>query len=293
MACTWVAEIGNNHASSWDRALALIHAAHEVGCDAVKFQLGRHDKLWAPEVRKSKEHLIPYELPLEWLPEIRKVCDELGLKFGCTPLYLEAVKELEPWVDFWKISSYEAMWVELFDRCHATRKPIVVSLGLVHDYGPLRYSGDTLEFNLKVVWPARERGPWPDLTVLHCVSKYPTPPSECYLGRLGILKEKFSKVGYSDHSVNPEVIKRAVLHWGAEMVEFHLDLQPSLRMNKGKPAWNTMPGPEAGHSWEPHQIKPVIEFCKVDDGVWPGWEEERKWQRGKDGLRPTEEVRGE
>jgi len=278
---SFVADLCTNHMGSWPRALALIHAAKEVGCDAVKFQLGRHDKLWAPEVRKSKEHLIPYELPLEWLPEIRKVCDELQMRFGCTPLCLEAVGELEPWVDFYKISSYEAMWAELVNLCHATRKPIVVSLGLVLDL---------LAFKMKVLWPARERGPWPDLTVLHCVSKYPTPPSECYLKRLGILNNKFGpeNVGYSDHSVNPRVIERAVLHWGAEMVEFHLDL--ATRMNMGFGKWEY--GPEHAWSWTPEQIKPVIALCKMDDGVWPGWEEERKWMRDEsDGLRPLKGAR--
>src|SRR4030042_3740001 len=30
--------------------------------------------------------------------------------------------------------------------------------------------------------------------------------------------------GWSDHSVNPGVIYRAIHRWGAEMIEFHLDL---------------------------------------------------------------------
>ena len=272
MSCVWVAEIGSNHAGQLDRALALIHAAHEVGCDAVKFQLGRHDKLWAPEVRKSKEHLIPYELPLEWLPEIRKVCDELGLKFGCTPLYLEAVKELEPWVDFLKIASGEAEWIELVEACERTQKPIVYSMGLT----------DRPALALLT-----------NATILHCVCEYPTKTEHADLERIGELKTQHSafwKIGLSDHSVNPRVIERAVLHWKAEMVEFHLDYTPTFEKVSGEKV-RTIPGPESGHSWQPHEIEPVIEMCKVDDGVWPGWEGERKWMRGEDGLRPTEEAR--
>jgi len=282
MSCVWVAELGNNHAGSWDRALALIQAAKEVGCDAVKFQLARHDKLWAPEVRASKEHLVPYELPLEWLPEIRKKCDELGLKFGCTPLYLDAVKELEPWVDWFKISSYEAGWWELIDACLTTGMPLVVSIGLMAD-------GELWDW-------MHEMGNCWSLTILHSVSSYPTKLSECNLSRIGWLKQKFHedyvKVGLSDHSVNPEVIKRAVLHWGAEMVEFHLRDTAKRELTHDGWVWTKPLSPEWKHSWLPEQIKPVIEFCRVDDGVWPGWEEERKRARdSSDGLRPLKGAR--
>jgi len=276
MSCQFVADLGVNHLGSWDRALALIHAAKDVGCDAVKFQLARHDKVWAPEVRKSKEHLIPYELPLEWLPEIQAICLDLDIKFGCTPLYLDAVKELEPWVDFYKIASYEARWNNLIDAWRETTKPVVISLGIADK--PYISSGGCV----------------PDLTFLHCVPEYPCQVQHANLRRIGELKEKWGhwfKVGYSDHSVNPRVIERAVLHWGAEMVEFHLDLEHSVMWTKDGSAWSQPPGPEAGHSWTPTTIKPVIALCRMDDGVWPGWEEERKWARGKDGLRPTEEAR--
>lgn len=270
---SFVADLCSNHLGNWPRALALIHAAHEVGCDAVKFQLGRHDKLWAPEVRKSKEHLIPYELPLEWLPEIRKVCDELGLRFGCTPLYISAVKELEPWVDFYKIAALDAGWTELLVLCADTGKPVVQSLpeGVIPPLLTLAQ------------------------TILHCVPEYPTKLKHAHVKRVADLKERYPmfSVGLSDHSVNPEVIKRAVLHYGAEMVEFHLDYTPTFEAVSGEKI-AAIPGPEQAHSWEPHQIKPVIEFCRVDDGVWPGWEEERKWMRdASDGLRPLKEVRGE
>jgi len=275
MTCQWVAEIGSNHCGNLDRALALIQAAKEVGCDAVKFQLGRHDKLWAPEVRKSKEHLIPYELPLEWLPEISRACDELGLKFGCTPLYLEAVKELEPWVDFYKVAAGEFRWWELRKEIIKTGKPIVLSTGMVT--------------GMKMAEVIMGLAGY-DATFLHTVCSYPTKVEHAHLKRMEDIRKNLKvfapllRYGYSDHTVNPRVIERAVLHYGAEMVEFHIDIS-----EWGDGGWEC--GPEEMHSWEPHQIKPVIEFCRVDDGVWPGWEEERKWARGSDGLRPTEEAR--
>lgn len=58
-------------------------------------------------------------------------------------------------------------------------------------------------------------------------------------------------VGWSDHSVSPAVVHRAVQHWGAVAVEFHLDLDGQ--------------GEEfaAGHCWLPAQMQSVIETLQI------------------------------
>ena len=47
-----------------------------------------------------------------------------------------------------------------------------------------------------------------DLSLLHCVSGYPTPLEQCNLKAISTLKSlgKDIKIGWSDHSKNPDVL---------------------------------------------------------------------------------------
>ena len=46
----FIAEVSSNHSKDINRAIEFIDIAAEIGCDAVKFQLFRVDKLFAPEI---------------------------------------------------------------------------------------------------------------------------------------------------------------------------------------------------------------------------------------------------
>ena len=103
-----IAEISSNHNGDLNRAKDMISLAAELGFDAVKFQLFKIDELFSPEIlAKSKAHRDrkTWELPIDFLGALKETCCDLGIKFGCTPFYLEAVKELNPYVDFFKVSS--------------------------------------------------------------------------------------------------------------------------------------------------------------------------------------------
>ena len=131
----FIAEVSSNHSRSIDRALDFIDTASKVGCDAVKFQLFKIEKLFAPEIlKKSKQHRDrkQWELPLEFLPVLSDRCKKKGIQFSCTPFYLDAVKELEPYVDFYKIASYELLWDELLIACALTGKSVIISTGMAN-----------------------------------------------------------------------------------------------------------------------------------------------------------------
>ena len=105
MKVKFIAEVSSNHNQNLSRCLKFIEKAAEIGCDAVKFQLFKVDKLFAPEIlAKSEEHRkrARWELPVNFLPELFQKCHSLGLEFACTPFYLKAVEELKPYVDFIK-----------------------------------------------------------------------------------------------------------------------------------------------------------------------------------------------
>ena len=276
----FVAEVSSNHSRDLDRCLAFVDASADAGCSGVKFQLFRLRELFAPEILEASEkHRAreAWELPLDFLPPIVERSRERGLDFLCTPFYLDAVDELLPFVDAYKIASYELLWSDLLRECAATGKPVILSTGMA-----------TLPEISGAVSVLRDSG-CANLTLLHCVSGYPTPREQCNLAAIGTLRRDFDcSVGWSDHSVDHAVVQRAVHRWGAEMIEFHLDLDRC--------------GAEygAGHCWLPEQIAPVIADVRAAleaDGNGekvpaPAELTDRDWRADPvDGLRPLRAIR--
>jgi sialic acid synthase SpsE len=276
----FIAEVSSNHNRDLNRAYHFIDVAAAVGCHAVKFQLFRIQELFSPEILgKSPMHRKreAWELPLEFLPKLAARCDDVGIEFSCTPFYLGAVAALEPYVDFYKIASYELLWDDLIAACARTGKPVILSTGMA-TVEEVCHAVSTLKEN-DCVAP----------TLLHCTSAYPTPYAEANLAAIDTLR-KVTKcvVGWSDHTVEPAVIHRAIHHWGAQVIEFHLDLDGQ--------------GDEfaAGHCWLPDQISQVIgevkkAFAADGSGVKepvPAELSDRLWRADpSDGLRPLKSIR--
>jgi len=278
----FVSEVSSNHARDLKRCFKFIEKSAEIGCQAVKFQLFKIDQLFAPEIlSKSKRHRDRemWELPTTFLPELALCCQDNNIQFSCTPFYLDAVDELYEYVEFYKIASYEMVWDDLIARCAQTGKPLVLSTGMANL--------DEIAHACKVF----EKNGGKEMTLLHCVSNYPTPVKECNLAALKTLRDQFGySIGWSDHSVKPSVISRAVHQWGAEFIEFHLDLE-----GKGEEF-------SAGHCWLPEEIQPVIQdvfeaFTADGNGEkQPRNDEmvERIWRADpSDGLRPFKQIREE
>jgi sialic acid synthase SpsE len=275
----FIAEVSSNHSRNIDRAIQFIDCASKMGCDAVKFQLFKIDKLFAPEILVNSEQIRnrkQWELPVEFLPLLSNRCKEKGIQFSCTPFYLEAVYELEPYVDFYKIASYELLWDDLLIACAVTGKPVIISTGMAN-----------LEEIKHAVTILRKNNCEPK--VLHCTSSYPTPYNEANLSAIETLRKYTDcEIGWSDHTVQSGVIHRAIHKWNAKIIEFHLDLD-----GKGEEF-------QSGHCWLPGQIESVIKqvrFAEDADGEGikkpvPSEKSERLWRTDpSDGLRPFKEIR--
>ena len=280
MPTQFIAEVSSNHNRDLDRCFEFIDTAARIGCDAVKFQLFKIDQLFAPEILdKSETHRKrkDWELPTDFLPELAKRSHDQGIQFSCTPFYLDAVAELEPHVDFYKIASYELLWDDLIRACARTGKPLILSTGMATP-PEIQHAVDT----------ARDAG-CAELTLLHCISGYPTPPHECNLAAIQTLRTACGcAVGWSDHSVSPAVLYRAIHAWGASAIEFHLDLE-----GKGEEF-------ATGHCWLPAEIQAVIDTIKVgltadgdgDKQPAPSELADRDWRADpQDGFRPYKHVR--
>ncbi len=276
----FIAEVSSNHNRDLARCLRFIDVAADIGCNGVKFQLFKVNELFAPEIlAKSVKHRNrkDWELPINFLPHLAHRCRERKILFSCTPFYLGAVEALEPFVDFYKIASYELLWGALLKECAQTGKPVVLSTGMA-----------TLGEVSGAVATLRAAG-CQNLTLLHCVSGYPTPSNQCNLAAIKTLRLKFDcPVGWSDHSVSPPVIERAVHHWLSDMVEFHLDID-----GKGEEF-------DSGHCWLPDQMKSVIHDIHLaleadgsgEKSPAPAEQGDCEWRADpSDGLRPLKKIR--
>lgn len=279
MGIRFIAEVSSNHSRDLDRSFDFIQCAADAGCSSVKFQLFRVDQLFAAgalpdhEVSRRKN----WELPLEFVPKLAQRCSEVGIEFSCTPFYLDAITELEPYVAFYKIASYELLWDDLLAACARTGKPVILSTGMA-----------TIVEITRAVGVLRQNG-CKAPTLLHCTSAYPTPYAEANLAAIETIRKATGcEVGWSDHTVEPAVIHRAIHRWGAKVIEFHLDLD-----GKGEEFG-------AGHCWLPDQIGAVIRdvekgFVADGNGIKepvPSELPDRLWRADpSDGLRPMKEIR--
>lgn len=276
----FIAEVSSNHNGSLERALRFVDVAADAGCAAVKFQLFRVDQLFSPEIVAKNPDVQArkaWELPLEFLPSLSERAQQRGIEFCCTPFYLEAVEQLKPYVDFYKIASYELLWHDLLAACAETGKPVMISTGMA-----------TLE-EIKSAVNCLRKHSAQDIRVLHCVSNYPTQAEECNLAFIAKLQQELNvPIGWSDHSVNSAVIQRAVHRWGVRDIEFHLDLDEAGFEFGGK------------HCWLPQQVENVIselEQSFIADGsaeklICEAEQNERDWRADPvDGLRPLQHMR--
>lgn len=243
----FIAEIGSNHNRDLNRCLALVDAAADADFDAVKLQVFTVDDLFAPEALVALPELElrrDWEFPLEFLPDVRRRCNECGLQLGAAAFSLDAVDRLAGSVDFLKVASYELLWHDLVDACARTGRPLILSTGMA-----------TQDEISSAVGAARRAGA-KDLRLLHCVSGYPAPLEQANLAAIATLRDAMRcPVGWSDHTHDPRVVRRAVARWRASDVELHLDLDGA--------------GYEAGrHCWTPAAATAVV--LDVQSGIADG-----------------------
>ena len=222
----FIAEISANHCGSFNLAKKLIKCAYENGADAVKLQTYTADTMTLKSSKKYfkiKEGLWKgYTLwdlynkahtPLKWHKELFNYGKYLGIKVFSTPFDDTAVDFLEKLnCPIYKIASFEMTDLNLVKKISQTKKPIIISTGMANL--------EEIETTVKI---ARRNGT-KDLTLLYCVSNYPSSVEDFNLNNIKILKDKFKcKVGISDHSTDNRVAIAGIAS-GAEVIEKHIAL---------------------------------------------------------------------
>jgi sialic acid synthase SpsE len=226
--CYVIAEAGLNHNGSMEIAKKLIDAAAVAGVDAVKFQkrtvekLAIRDVLDAPDdrfpmfgktYREIRQHL---EFNLEQYAELKAYTELKGLDFMVTAFDIDAVDFLEQvGVKQYKLASHSLTNIELLEYLSNRGKPTILSTGMA----------ELDEVDQAVDVFKSKNAP---LALMHCVSAYPTPLSECNLAMVDVLRSRYGlKAGYSGHEIGYLPTLMAVAR-GADMVERHVTLSKAL-----------------------------------------------------------------
>ena len=246
-----IAEAGSTHCGRMDYALELIEKAKEAGCDAVKFQVFS-DKLYAPNTpdfggyKDINSLMASLVLPREWLPVLKARCDNIGIEFMATPFDEEAIKLLvDLGVKRLKIAAFESSDPRFLRMCGETKLPLIISLG-----AEALEAWEVFKILRDDRLPLGEDDP--EVTFLHCVSKYPTPPEDACLGEIGYMAHDelaMWNVGYSDHTTDVFTPSLAVA-LGASVIEKHFTLSRQLD------------NPDAPHSLEPHELKEMVSLIR-------------------------------
>ena len=222
----FIAEISANHCGNFKLAKKLIKCAHKNGADAVKLQTYTADTMTLKSNKKYfkiKQGLWKgYTLwdlynkahtPLKWHKKLFQYGKKLGIKVFSTPFDDTAVDFLEKLnCPMYKIASFEMTDLNLVKKISQTKKPIIISTGMANL--------EEITTTLKV---AKKNGA-KNITLLYCVSNYPSSIEDFNLNNIRILKNKFNcKVGISDHSTDNRVAISAIAS-GAEVIEKHIAL---------------------------------------------------------------------
>ena len=226
-----VAEISANHCGNINLAKKLIKCAKDNGADAAKLQTYTADTMTIQSNKKYfkiKNGLWKgYDLwdlyneahtPLEWNKKLFDYGKKLGITIFSTPFDETAVNLLEKLkCPMYKVASFEITELLLIKKISQTKKPIIISTGMA--------SMEEIELAYRT---AKNYGA-KDITLLYCVSNYPSKNTDFNLNNIKILKNKFKcRVGLSDHSKDNRVAIAAVAA-GAEVVEKHIALDKQKR----------------------------------------------------------------
>lgn len=164
------------------------------------------------------EHRSFLELSDEEHFEVYKYAKSLGLDFVetlCSVGCLSLLKLFTP--DYLKVASRDLTNLPLLECLSETKIPIILSTGMAGQ--------KELDDALRVVTRYHS-----NISILHCVSQYPTHPNNLNLKTITYLKKNYGqyKIGFSDHTIGIAAPIVAV-GMGAEIIEKHVTIDRRMK----------------------------------------------------------------
>lgn len=253
--CFIIAEVGVNHNGDESLAIQLVDVAIECGANAVKFQTFNSIHLVssdAPTAEYQKTNsgddnqllmLQKLELSKESFKRIKEYCDSKNILFISTPFDLGSVDLLDMiGVDTFKIASGDLTHYQLLKHIALKNKKIILSTGM----------SNLEEVKAAVTYIKSQNNAY--ITLLHCISSYPTIAEETNLLSIKTLKDCFPdlEVGFSDHTEGnlAAIISLAL---GASVIEKHITLD------------NNLHGPDHKMSMNPEKFRKYIQKIRLTE----------------------------
>ena len=168
--------------------------------------------------RTYGEHRAFLELSDEEHFEVYKYAKSKGLDFVetlCAIGCLSLLKLFTP--DFLKVASRDLTNLPLLERLAETKIPIILSTGMA--------GKKELDEALEVITRYHS-----NISILHCVSQYPTQPDNLNLSTITYLKKHYGqyRIGFSDHTIGIAAPAVAV-GLGAEIIEKHVTIDRCMK----------------------------------------------------------------
>lgn len=258
-------EIGINHNGDLKNAFALIDAAADAGCDAVKFQK-RTPEICTPRDQWDVERDTPWgrmtyidyrhrvEFDEDGYRAIDEHCGKRGIAWFASPWDVESVAFLEKFdVPCYKVASASLTDDELLRAMRATGRTVVLSTGMSTPK-QIRHAVEVLGSD--------------NILLCHATSTYPAKAEELNLRMIHTLQAEYPNVpiGYSGHETGLQTTLAAVA-MGAAFVERHITLDRAM--------W----GSDQAASVEPQGLSRLVRDIRVveeslGDGVKKVYESE-------------------
>jgi N,N'-diacetyllegionaminate synthase len=253
--CFIIAEAGSNwKCGGFDedlkRSKDLIKIASTCGADAVKFQTYRSETTYVDNAGLSN-YLLKNEInenineifenlamPYEMIPELAEYAQKQNILFMSTPFSVNDAKQIDPFVQIHKISSFEINHLRLIEFIVKTKKPIIISTGAS--------TYDEIDFIVNLIKKTHN-----NIALLQCTSKYPCSLESLNLSVIPQMKSRYDiSVGFSDHSIDPVIGPVMAIGLGSIIIEKHFTLDRSL------------PGPDHSFALIPNELELMIKSIR-------------------------------
>ncbi len=212
-----IAEIGWNHMGDFQLLKKMVRAAAEAGATYAKFQTWRVKNLkpgpWDEDGRRDIYKAA--ELTTSDFFKVKRTCEEHGVNFLTSVFNPEDLEDMARVSDeAIKIPSPEVANIPLLEGAGKLFKKVYLSTGASTE--------EELDQAIDIL-----RSLDCELTLLHCVSIYPCPDDKVNLPRIKRLKEKHSRVGFSDHT--PDNLSALfAIALGVDCIEKHFTIDKNL-----------------------------------------------------------------
>lgn len=168
--------------------------------------------------RTYGEHRAFLELSNEEHFEVYKYAKSKGLDFVetlCAPTCLSILNFFAP--DYLKVASRDITNIPLLEALAETKIPMIISTGMA--------GKKELDEALDTITKQHS-----NISILHCVSQYPTHPKNLNLNTIKYLKKNYPqyRIGLSDHTIGISA-PIAAIAMGAEIIEKHITIDRRMK----------------------------------------------------------------